>query len=54
MRNSSCLYALSLGLSKTFADDHEMLTHGMVMYDALYAWRRHCQTETHNWPPMIN
>src|SRR3546814_14435225 len=33
------LYALSLGLSKTFADDHEMLAHGLVMYDALYAWR---------------
>jgi hypothetical protein len=37
------LYALSLGLSKTFADDHEMLKHGMVMYDALYAWCQHCQ-----------
>ena len=32
------LYALSQGLSRTFADDHEMLKHGMVMYDALYAW----------------
>ncbi len=32
------LLALSLGLSKNFADDHEMLRHGMVMYDALYAW----------------
>jgi hypothetical protein len=46
------LYALSLGLSKTFADDHEMLKHGMVMYDALYAWCKQCQTETHNWPPQ--
>jgi hypothetical protein len=48
---SSGLYALSLGLSHCFADDHEMLRHGMVMYDALYAWCRSCQAETHDWPP---
>jgi hypothetical protein len=48
---SAGLYALSLGLSHDFADDHEMLKHGMVMYDALYAWCKHCQTESHNWPP---
>jgi hypothetical protein len=23
----------------------------MVMYDALYAWCRECQGETHNWTP---
>src|SRR5664279_3225366 len=34
---SAGLYAISLGLSQTCADDHEMLRHGMVMYDALYA-----------------
>ena len=50
---SSGLYALSLGLSQNFSDDHEMLKHGMVMYDALYAWCRHCQKETHNWPPVM-
>lgn len=48
------LYALSLGLSQTFADDHEMLKHGMVMYDALYAWCQRCQTEMHNWPPVMS
>jgi rhodanese-related sulfurtransferase len=32
------LLAISSGLSRNFADDHEMLRHGMVMYDALYAW----------------
>lgn len=32
------LLALSLGLSALFEDDHEMLRHGMVMYDAFYAW----------------
>ncbi len=49
---SAGLYALSLGLSRTFLDDHEMLAHGMVMYDALYAWCRSCHAETHNWPPQ--
>ena len=34
------LLAVSLGLSKLFADDHEMLDHGMRVYDALYAWCR--------------
>jgi hypothetical protein len=51
---SAGLYALSLGLSRNFADDHEMLKHGLVMYDALYAWCRECQGETHNWPPKMN
>ena len=50
---SAGLYALSLGLSHNFSDDHEMLQHGMVMYDALYAWCRACQAETHNWPPVM-
>ena len=43
------LLALSLGLSHNFADDHAMLAQGMVMYDALYAWCRHTQQETHSW-----
>ena len=32
------LLAISRGLSLNFSDDHEMLRHGMVIYDALYAW----------------
>jgi len=32
------LLAISQGLSRNFADDHEMLKHGMVVYDALYSW----------------
>ena len=48
---SAGLYAISLGLSHNFADDHEMLCHGLVMYDALYAWCANLQTEAHNWPP---
>ena len=34
------LLAISYGLSANFPDDHEMLKHGMVMYDALYTWCR--------------
>jgi hypothetical protein len=45
------LLAVSLGLSHNFADDHEMLEHGMVVYDALFAWCRYCQAESHGWPP---
>lgn len=51
---SSGLYAISLGLSHVFADDLAMLEHGLVMYDALYAWCKHCQNETHNWPPNMS
>jgi hypothetical protein len=48
---SAGLLAVSLGLSRVFADDHEMLRHGMVLYDALYAWCREGRGETHGWPP---
>lgn len=43
------LLAISLGLSHNFKDDHEMLSHGMVMYDALYAWCCHVRGERRNW-----
>lgn len=46
------LLAISLGLSRVFADDHEQLRHGMVVYDALYAWAREARTETHTWNPQ--
>jgi rhodanese-related sulfurtransferase len=45
------LAALSLGLSRRFRDDHEMLEHGMVMYDALYAWCKEGKDEVHTWNP---
>lgn len=48
---SAGLFAISLGLSAIYADDHTMLAQGMVIYDALYAWCRSCQGETHAWPP---
>ncbi|MEW5967608.1 MAG: chromate resistance protein ChrB domain-containing protein [Pseudomonadota bacterium] len=47
------LLALSLGLSKNFADDHEMLRQGMVMYDALYAWTKNAQGERHAWTTPV-
>jgi len=34
------LLAVSHGLSAIFTDDHEMLSHAMTVYDALYAWCR--------------
>jgi rhodanese-related sulfurtransferase len=34
------LLAISHGLSANFPNDHEMLRHGMVIYDALYTWCR--------------
>jgi hypothetical protein len=43
---SAGLLAISRGLSALFADDHEMLRHGMVVYDALYAWCRDHQLNT--------
>jgi len=48
------LLAVSLGLSANFPDNHTMLEHGMVMYDALYAWCRSLQGETHNWTPRAS
>ncbi len=45
------LLAISLGLSRNFADDHDMLGHGMTMYDALYAWCREGRDEVHTWNP---
>jgi len=45
------LAAISLGLSRNFADDHEMLEHGMVMYDALYRWCKEGKQEVHTWNP---
>jgi hypothetical protein len=45
------LLAISLGLSANFPDDHEMLGHGLVLYDALYRWCRSLTDETHGWEP---
>jgi hypothetical protein len=46
------LLAISLGLSHVFRDDHEQLRHGMVVYDALYAWLKFVRDEKHDWNPQ--
>ena len=43
------LVALSLGLSRMYADDLEQLDAGMLVYDALYRWCRDATGETHDW-----
>lgn len=48
---SAGLLAVSLGLSLVFQDDHEMLRHGMTLYDALYRWCKDGKSETHTWNP---
>lgn len=46
------LLAISLGLSHSFPDDHEMLRQGFVVYDALFAWLKHVREEKHDWNPQ--
>jgi len=43
------LLAVSLGLSRVYADDAAMLEAAMPVYDALYAWCREAQGEPHSW-----
>ena len=43
------LWAISAGLSYNYKDDHEMLTIGMKLYDALYSWAKYVQDEKHIW-----
>lgn len=50
---ASGLLAVSLGLSRLYADDQEMLRHGLLVYDALYAWCREAQGEKHFWNPEL-
>jgi hypothetical protein len=46
------LLAISLGLSQVFQNDHEQLRHGLVLYDALYAWASKARGEHHTWNPQ--
>ena len=46
---SAGLYAVSLGLSRLYSDDQELLRQALVVYDALYAWCCGTQGETHSW-----
>lgn len=49
---SAGLLAASLGLSKQYPRDHEMLEHALPLYDGLYAWCREENAganERHSW-----
>jgi hypothetical protein len=50
---SAGLLAISLGLRSSFKDDHEVLQHGFVLYDALYLWCGKLRQEAHRWPPAM-
>jgi hypothetical protein len=50
---SAGLLAISLGLRSSFDDDHEVLRHGFVIYDALYRWANELRGERHAWPPAM-
>jgi hypothetical protein len=50
---SAGLLAISMGLRDVTPDDQEVLRHGFVIYDALYAWAKGRQAEAHNWPPAM-
>ncbi len=45
------LHAVSLGLNLNIADDQQLLTQGLIVYDALYAWASRAQGERHDWKP---
>jgi hypothetical protein len=48
---SAGLWAISAGLSFNYKNDHEMLSIGMKIYDALYSWAKYVQDEKHTWTP---
>jgi rhodanese-related sulfurtransferase len=48
------LHAVSLGLSALAGDDdHGLLRHGFMVYDALFAYLRFAAHERHNWPAKV-
>jgi hypothetical protein len=46
------VYAVLIGLSATYADDHEQLGHGLVVCEAIFAWCAKARGETHTWNPQ--
>ena len=46
------LLAISLGLGANIADDQELLTAALPIYDALYTWCRSLGAERHGWHPQ--
>jgi hypothetical protein len=47
------LWAISAGLSYNYKDDHEQLSIGMKLYDALYSWAKYVSHEKHTWTQKI-
>ena len=45
------LWAISAGLSCNHKKDHELLSIGMKVYDALYSWAKYVQSEKLTWNP---
>jgi AraC-like DNA-binding protein len=46
------VWALSAGLAHNIRDDQELLSMGMVVYDALYSWAQHLQDVRHTQQPF--
>ncbi len=53
-KQSSGLWAISAGLAYNSKDDQELLKKGMIIYDALYSWAKHLQSEKHTQQPVEN
>jgi len=49
---SAGLLAISLGLSRLYPNDEELLPRGVLLYDALYEWLQHARSERHSWNPQ--
>ncbi len=49
---ASGLWAISAGLSFNYTSDQELLQRGMIIYDALYSWAKHLQSEKHTQNPI--
>ena len=46
-KESAGLWAISAGLSYNITNDAELLTNGIVIYDALYSWATHLYKQNH-------
>jgi AraC-like DNA-binding protein len=46
------VWALSSGLAYNIRDDQDLLTIGLVVYDALYSWAKHLQDVRHTQQPF--
>ncbi|HJY11544.1 MAG TPA: chromate resistance protein ChrB domain-containing protein, partial [Flavobacterium sp.] len=46
-KESAGLWAISAGLSHNITNDAELLTNGIVIYDALYSWATHLYKQNH-------